>query len=118
MTGAPDKARKKEIARAWTDRKRMQGVFALRCVPTGQVWVSTSRNLDSQRNGVWFSLRTGGHPNRAAQEAWNTHGEEGFAYEIVEQVSDEGLTPLGFADLLKTRDRYWREILGATALVG
>jgi hypothetical protein len=113
-----DKARKKEIARAYAERTRVQGVFAVRCVASGEVWVSSSRNLDTQKNSVWFALRMGGHPNRAAQGAWNSHGEDAFTYEIVEELSDEDVTPMGFRDLLKAREHEWREVLGAGALVG
>ncbi len=118
MNAGPDRARKKAIARAWVDRPRLQGVFAVRCAGGGQVWVSTTRNPDTQKNSVWFSLRTGGHPNRAAQAAWNAHGEAAFSYEVLETISEEGLTPLGLKDRLKARERYWREALGAAALVG
>jgi hypothetical protein len=113
-----EKARKKEIARAYVERKRVQGVFAVRCTPSGEVWISSSRNLDTQKNSVWFALRMGGHPNKVAQAAWNTLGEDAFTYEIVEELSDADLTPMGFRDLLKARERDWREVLGAGALVG
>ncbi len=113
-----EKARKKEIARAYAERTRVQGVFAVRCAPTGEVWISSSRNLDTQKNSVWFALRTGGHPNKVAQAAWNTYGEDAFTYEILEELKDDDLTPLGFRDLLKARERDWREVLGGGALVG
>lgn len=113
-----DKSRKKEIARAYAERKRVQGVFAVRCPPTGEVWVSSSRNLDTQKNGVWFGLRAGRHPNKALQAAWDAHGEEAFTYEIVEELSDENLTPMGFSDLLKARERDWCDVLSAFSLVG
>jgi hypothetical protein len=113
-----DKARKKEIARAYAERNRTQGVFAVRCVLSGEVWISSTRNLDTQKNSVWFALRMGGHPNKAVQAAWNTHGEAAFTYEIVEELSDEDLTPMGFRDLMRVRERDWREVLGGGALIG
>ena len=115
---APDKARKKEIARAWAERRRFQGVFAVRCAASAEVWVSASRNLETEENKLWFILRSGGHPNKAVQAAWNAHGQDAFTYEIVEELSSESLTPMGLSDLLKTRERHWREALGAGALVG
>ncbi len=118
MTGAPDKARKREIARAYAERERHQGVFAVRCAAAGQVWVAVSRNLDTQRNATWFALRSGGHPNRRVQAAWRDHGEAAFAYEVLEQIAGADLTPLGLGDLLKTREGHWRQALGAAALVG
>ena len=119
MSAGPDKARKKEIARAWTDRPRVQGVFAVRCLASDELWVSTTRNLDTQQNGVWFALRSGSHPNKALQATWRTHGPDAFVYEVVEEIpSVEGLTPLGLADCLKARLTHWREALGAKLLVG
>jgi hypothetical protein len=113
-----DKARKREIARAYAERERVQGVFAVRCAASGEAWVSSSRNLDTQKNSVWFALRLGGHPNKAVQAAWNTHGEDAFSYEIVEELASESLTPMGLRDLMKTRERHWRGALGAAAPVG
>jgi len=113
-----EKARKKALARAWQERERSQGVFVVRCTPTGQVWVSSTRNLDSQKNAVWFMLRQGGHPNPKVQAAWREHGEAAFAFEIVEELSEDGFTPAGFNDRLKLRARHWREALCADALTG
>jgi hypothetical protein len=113
-----DKARKREIARAYAERDRSQGVFAVRCAASGEVWVSSSRNLDTQKNSVWFTLRMGGHPNKAVQAAWNVHGEEAFAYEIVEELASGSLTSMGLRDLMKSRERHWREALGAGVLAG
>ncbi len=113
-----ERSRKKEITRAWAGRDRRQGVFAVRCLASGELWVSTTRNLESQRNGVWFALRQGGHPNKAVQAAWNAHGEANFSYEVLEELSEEGSTAAGFSDRLKDRGRHWREALGAARLVG
>jgi hypothetical protein len=113
-----EKARKKEIARQYRERERSQGVFVVRCAPSGEVWVSSTRNLDTQQNSVWFTLRLGGHPNAKVQAAWQAHGEGAFTYEIVEELDEGDHTPGGLKDLLKASERRWCEALGATALVG
>jgi hypothetical protein len=107
--------RKKEIAREYRERKRSEGIFAVRCTATGETWVASSRHLDTQQNGIWFTLRQGGHLNKAIQTAWNTHGETSFAYEVLEEVTDDN--PLLIASLLKERERLWREQLGAASVV-
>ena len=56
-----DNARKKEIAREYRERPLQAGVFAVVCKPTGQRWISFTRNLDKQQNSVWFQLRMGNH---------------------------------------------------------
>lgn len=113
-----DKSRRKELVGAYNEIKPPKGVFCVRCAATGQAWVATSKNLTQQQNGVWFQLKHGGHPNRALQALWSERGEGDFTFEVMEEIDEEGLTPLGFSDLLKTKARDWREALGAQALVG
>ena len=108
--------RKKEIAREYRERKRSEGIFAVRCAATGEAWVAASRHLDTQQNGIWFTLRQGSHLNKALQSAWNAHGETAFAYDVLEEVTDDN--PLLIASLLKEREQLWRAELGAASVVG
>ncbi|MGB3810377.1 MAG: GIY-YIG nuclease family protein [Parvibaculum sp.] len=113
-----DKDRKRQIARNYKERKASPGVYAIRCTATGDIWIAPSRNLDSQQNGIWFTLRLGTHPNKALQAVWNAHGEASFAYEVVEQIENEDLTPYLLDALLKERIAHWRTELGAGLAVG
>ncbi|TAJ71655.1 MAG: GIY-YIG nuclease family protein [Phenylobacterium sp.] len=113
-----DKQSRREAIRDYKEKRSVPGVYAVRCAPSGQVWVAGSRNLGAQQNGLWFSLRTGGHANRTMQAAWNAHGEGAFAFEVLESIDDEDLTPLGRADAIKSRERHWLATLGATKAVG
>lgn len=109
---------RKELIKAYKERKSSPGIYALRCVATGEVWVAPSRNLDAQQNGIRFSLRLGSHPNKALQAVWNAEGEQSFAYEIVERIEDEDLTGYLLDTALKERLRHWRATLGAGLAVG
>ncbi|MBI1329426.1 MAG: GIY-YIG nuclease family protein [Alphaproteobacteria bacterium] len=111
-----DKNRKREIAREYREREVPRGVYAVRCKPTGEVWVSGSRRLDTQQTALWFQLRTGGMPNKALQVAWNDHGEDAFGFEILETVTDDN--PQLIDSLVKDREQHWRTELGARKVVG
>lgn len=113
-----DKQRRREVVRDYKERKVAQGIFAVRCAVTGEVWVGQSRNLEQQQNGIWFGLRQGGHPNPALRVAWAAHGEEAFAFEVLETIADEDLGAYVRANLLKDRDAHWRAQLGAPKIVG
>lgn len=110
-----EKNRKKEILREYKERKRQEGIFAIRCAATGQAWIGSTRNLDKQKNAIWFQLRMGKHPNGSLLKAWNEAGEPAFTYEIVEEVTDEN--PLLIGSLLKERATYWREALPGQPLI-
>ena len=82
----------------------------------GRTWVSASRHLDTQQNGLWFQLRQGGLPNVALQAKWKEEGEAAFSFEVLEVVKDEN--PLLIDSLLKERERHWRTKLRADKVFG
>jgi hypothetical protein len=96
-------------------RKPAWGVFVVRCAATGAAWVGASRHLEAQQNSLWFSLRHGAHMNRALQAAWNVHGSDGFAFEVLERLPED-LSDLRRPDELKARAREWRTRLNCSAL--
>jgi len=106
---------RKQAIRDFKDRKPAQGIFAVRCNAGSQVWVGSSPNLPAWRNSLWFSLRSGGYPNQALQQAWNTHGEPAFQFEVLEQLDDD-VSPMALGDLLKQKKQRWIQQLGASVL--
>lgn len=114
-----DNARKKDLIRAFKETPVRQGVFAVRCAASGQVWVSPSPNLDKQQTGLWFSLRMGGNPNKAMQAAWKAHGEAAFSFEVLEvlEIADD-TPPYVIRTQLKDRAASWQEKLGAQRALG
>lgn len=114
-----DKASRRDAIREYKERTPRRGVFALRCAPTGDVWVSASPNLDKQQNSTWFGLRLGSHPNRALQAAWKAHGEDAFTYEILEELdADADTSAYAVRADLQALEEKWRAQLGARAVVG
>ena len=113
-----DKTARREAIRDYKEKKPIAGVYAIRCSATGEAWVAGAPNVEPQEQRHWFGLRTGGHANKALQAAWTAHGADAFTFEILERLDDADLTPLGRADLIKSRERHWRDALGAKRAVG
>ena len=107
---------RKEAVKEYKERKPLRGAFAVRCRATGQVWVGTSRCLDTVQNRIWFGLGHGGDHNTTLQAEWNAHGQEAFEYEILEQL-EEDVNPLAIKDILKEKLVKWAELLGARRLI-
>jgi hypothetical protein len=105
---------KKLAIQAYKERKRLMGVYEVRCSATGEVWVGKTRNLDTQRNHIWFSLRLGSSRVAALQQAWNEHGEEAFSFTPLAQLDDEATA---YPDAkLNEMLAVWRQKLGAQAI--
>ncbi len=106
---------KKAAAAAYKERKSVAGIYAVRCAPSGQLWVGQAPNVDTVQNRLWFSLRTGGDPHRDVQLAWTTHGPDSFTFEALERLADEELPYVRQAQL-KARLSHWRAALKAGAI--
>ena len=106
--------RKAAIA-AYKKRKNPAGIYAVRCASTGQAWIGQTLNLETIRNRIWFTLRSGGHSNRELQSAWAAHGADAFAFEPLEQLKDEEL-PYVRDTLLKERAVHWRSTLNGSTI--
>ena len=113
-----DKQNRRDLIREFKESKPAAGVFAVRCVASGGVWVGGAPNVAAQQNRLWFALRSGGHPNAEMQANWATHGAESFTFDVLEQVEDPELTPAGLKDELKSRERHWLAALDAKRAVG
>jgi hypothetical protein len=107
---------RRALVRGYKDRVIEAGVYAIRCAPTGQVWIGGTPDLAIRQNGVWFALRMGGHPSASLQAAWTEHGELAFGFEVLEVIDDRGLEKIGRAALLVERREHWRAALGAEGL--
>lgn len=106
---------KKAAVSAYKERKSVAGIYVVRCVPSGQLWVGQAPNVDTVQNRLWFSLRSGGDPHRDVQRAWTTHGPDSFTFETLERLEDEDLPYVRQAQL-KARLVHWRTMLEAGAI--
>ena len=107
---------RKALVRDYRDRKVEAGIYAVRCAASGEVWVGATPDLATRQNGIWFSLRHGGHSETSLRAAWATHGEAAFSFAALEAIDDENLGPLGKSSLLKERRTVWIETLNARGL--
>ena len=108
-------ADRKALVAEYKERPVVAGVFAVICSATGRAWVGQSRHIDTQQNGLWFSLKTGGAPFASLQAEWKTHGPEAFRFEQLDRLSPD-LSDMARKDELKKRAALWAARLQAEAL--
>ena len=106
---------KKEAIRKFKEQEIPRGAYAVRCASNNRVWVGASRNLNSAKNLIWFSLRQGNYLEPTLQAEWNAQGEANFHYEILETLDGKVLA-MEVSDLLKAKKQAWIALLGAEAL--
>jgi hypothetical protein len=106
---------RKSAAAAYKELKSVAGIYAVRCAPSGQVWVGAAPNLSTIQNRIWFSLRHGCSSFRPLQAAWNEHGEDNFTFEELERRDDE-VSAYRRKGFLKERVTNWQQTLQAPAI--
>jgi hypothetical protein len=107
-------ADRKAALERYKDRKVEAGVYKLSCLASGACWVGRAPDLSTIGNRIWFTLRHGGHSNKALQAAWNAHGADAIAFEIVEALEHKPEDSAYMRDrALKARLEHWREALNA-----
>ncbi|MFZ4688572.1 MAG: GIY-YIG nuclease family protein [Polymorphobacter sp.] len=105
--------RKAAIA-AYKDRSVAAGVYAIRCPPSGEIWLGQATDLAAIQNRHWFSLRLGAHVNRAMQAAWARHGADALTFEPLQLMPDSD-DPAARSRQLQAALRAWRAELAAPA---
>jgi len=62
------------------------GVYQIRCIQTGKIYVGSAVNLRKRSEQHYSALRKGKHRNHYLQHAWDKYGEKQFVFEILEFV--------------------------------
>ena len=72
---------------AYKQNPPKMGIFQIRHLPTGRVFVVSARNLQGIMNSHRFQLRFGSHPNKRLQADWKADGPDAFAFEVLDELA-------------------------------
>ena len=100
---------KKEMSQAYKDRRKPAGIFHIKNMVTGRVFLGSSLDLDGVLNSHRFRLQSGLHPNEAMQKDWRERGEGDFRFEILETVPAAAYENDTIEDELKLLEEIWLE---------
>jgi len=107
-------ALKNETSQFAEEQKQRAGIFAVRCMVSGEVWVSKTCDLEKRQEGVKFQLGLGGFSGKSVQAAWDAHGEAAFDFLELQEMNDNDEAAL--CARLRDREGHWRLVLGAQPL--
>ena len=92
---------RKELKEEYKQMKYRMGVFQIKNIINGKVFVGSSIDLKA----IWFAqklqLDMGIHPNAGLQEDWKKLGEGQFVYEILEEIKQSDDKPLDYTKEVK-----------------
>lgn len=70
---------------------RKSGAYAIECIPTGEMYVGSSKDIGPRWNRHRYKLRRGVHHSVKLQEAWDKYGEAAFTVRILLECPLENL---------------------------
>jgi group I intron endonuclease len=73
------------------DGSMSSGVYRIRNLVSGKVYVGSTVNIKKRWATHLHRLRAGAHQNAHLQSSWDKHGEDVFAFEIIEEVPPDAL---------------------------
>jgi len=79
--------KKKELKKAYLQNHPPMGIYQIRNLANGKVFVGSSPNLPGALNSNKFQLSAGSHRNKTLQREWSELGEDKFAFEILDELS-------------------------------
>ncbi len=104
---------RKELLRAYKERRQTGGVYVIRNTATGRVLLQSAPNLSGGRHRFEFALKTNSCVHHALEADWKKYGAGVFAFEPLETLEQgETQTNAAFLEDLKTLEALWDEKLG------
>jgi hypothetical protein len=102
---------KKAAKLTYKASRRPAGVFAIRNLVNGKVFVGSSADLGAIFNRIRFQLYGGSHPSKALEADWKRYGTGKFEFEILEELSPQADASYDFTADLETLEDIWLEKL-------
>ena len=102
---------KAQILALWDDQKSKMGIYQIRCLVDGRIYVGSTINFSQRWKEHKRLLNRDKHWSRLLQKAWDEYGSRNFIWEILEYVYDPNV-------LLMIEDEYIRRLKSANRRFG
>ena len=110
---SPSSPSQRDLTRRYKESLPPMGVYVIRNVLSGRVFVRGSLNLDGAMNRCRFELARGQHRDRALMDEWARHGAENFRFEIIDTIRKREEPGFDYAAELASMLALWTEELAS-----
>lgn len=103
---------KKEIKKAYQQKKTIGGIYAIQNTKTDKWFVKESHNLTASKNLFEFSKKINDCPEQKLKQDWLQYGSDCFCFMILEELEKgEEQTRKSFQEDLNELLQIWLEKL-------
>jgi hypothetical protein len=102
---------KKALKKQYAQTVQPMGVFQVRNLANGKLFIGSGLNLQGKINSTRFQLGFGSFPNRELQKDYTALGESGFAFEVVDRLEPKDEAGYDYREDLASLEEMWIEKL-------
>jgi len=102
---------KKELKKQYTQTALPMGVFQVKNLINGKIFIDSGLNIQGKMNSCKFQLSYGSHMNKALQEDFNQTGITNFSFEVIDYLKPKEDMTIDYIDDLKMLEEMWIEKL-------
>ena len=110
---SPDR---RALKRQYRETLHPMGVYVIRNLHDGKVYLAASLNLEAALNRERFQLKMRGHPSPELQAAWDAAGEAMFSVEVLDRLKPRDEPGFDYRPELESLLSLWREDLAQTGV--
>ncbi|WP_341890136.1 GIY-YIG nuclease family protein [Variovorax sp. YR752] len=110
----PSPTTRRTLVKQYKDGVRPAGVFVIRNLMDGRIYVAGSLDVEGAMNRARFELNLRSHRNKALQRDWIAHGATQFSFEVIDRVKERDDPAFDRAGELEKLLELWREELPCT----
>jgi len=103
--------RRKELKLAYKQNPPKAGVYQIRNLVNGKIYISSAPSVDGKLNGQRMVLGAKGHVNKALQTDWNAQAPADFVFEVLEYLEPSEKPVAERLDELAELEKSWRDKL-------
>jgi hypothetical protein len=102
---------KKELKKQYAQTVQSMGVYQVRNIANGKIFIDSGQNIQGKINSCKFQLSHGSFMNKSLQEDFNRIGLDNFAFEIIDFLEPKEDLKMDYTDDLKLLEEIWIEKL-------
>src|SRR3989339_1004204 len=109
---------KKELKKQYKQTLPPMGIYQIKNLINGKIFIGNSKNLHGKSNSYKFQLNSGVHVNSELQKDYTKYGEQNFTFEVLDTLEPKDDPSYKYDDDLKTLEDLWLEKLQPFGVAG
>jgi group I intron endonuclease len=102
---------KKEMINKYKQTIQPMGIYQIRNMKSGKIYIGSAKNLRGKINSNKFQLKNGLHLNKEMQKDFIEIGEEGFSFDVLDYLKPKEDLNYDYTEELKILEDMWLEKL-------